>query len=421
MKPSRAPRLGTRISLASVIFDGDRDLRAEIEQSREVARLLSSVDGEAVQRAATERRAALLRNGMRLTPALAPRVYRAVDRCRDVLGLEAPVEIFCEQEAQANAYVLPPREPRLTIALSSAALEMLDQAELCAVIGHELGHVLLGHFDLRPLAALTEDERLPPIAAMRFFAWMRYAELSADRVGLLCCDSFDTAISAHFKMVSGLSDPRLLGDIRETATQYASLRAEAIEQDPRDWFATHPYSPLRIKSLDLFRHSKTYHRLLGREGGTLGDRELEAEVAQVVSLMNPAGLHEKGTFRREVRELLACGGIAVALADKRLQRSELEAVRRLVGDGRLLDEIDELTSMSERKRAERIASLAGVLSVQLSPIRRRKIVEDLSAIALSDKAVTETERETLYEIAAQLGVDAMFVDECLCRPDRALD
>lgn len=140
--------------------------------------------------------------------------------------------------------------------LASAALESLDDGELCSVISHELGHVIFDHHAMRPLLMYQEDERLAPIDAMRLFAWMRYAELTADRVGLLCCDDFDTAISAEFKTASGLSDPKFLGNIRDATKQYTSLSAD-LESSEEDWFSTHPYSPLRIRALDLFQQSKT--------------------------------------------------------------------------------------------------------------------------------------------------------------------
>src|SRR5690606_3481665 len=123
------------------------------------------------------------------------------------------------------------------------ALERLDPAEIRFVIGHELGHLLFDHFQMSA-ESLLGDERLAPVHMARLCAWMRYAELSADRVGLVCADDFDAAVRAFFKLTSGLSSATYLHHADDCARQLAELEAKQIESSEQDWFSTHPYSPL---------------------------------------------------------------------------------------------------------------------------------------------------------------------------------
>lgn len=419
----RRERISARPDIERAIFDGDRDLRSALEQSRALSPLwrdarAMTADGAAV----VSSRQSLLKTAVRLTAGLAPGLHRSIERCRRVLGVTAPIDVFCVHDVKPNAFVLPPRGGRLTMGFSSSALQMLDDGELTSVIGHELGHAIFDHHAMMALTAVQGDERLAPIDAMRFFSWLRYAELSADRVGLLCCGDLDVALSAEFKMASGLSDQRVIGDVREASKQFAALEAEAIETDENDWFATHPYGPLRVRALELFARSTLFHALMGREGGELSESDLELEVTRVGDLMSPVFLSEKATCRREVGEFLVFAGVEVALADRRLKRSEVEVLRRLVGgEGKLADGIDEVVALSAEQRGDKIDALRGVLNVRLSPLRRGKLIEDVTAVALADRRLDAAELDVLYRLAAALGVDPLVVDRCVARPEGALD
>jgi uncharacterized tellurite resistance protein B-like protein len=412
------PKIETTLALDKIVFDGDRDLRAELLKSRELAKFWKHIEASGPS---PDGRLGLLKTSIRLTPGITPTLFKAIDHCRKVLGMTAPVDVFCTQSAESNAFVIPPRGGRITMGITNLALQTLTDSELVSVVGHEFGHVLFDHFALRPLLQFENHEELAPVDAMRLYAWMRYAELTADRVGLLCCDDYDTAVSMQFKMISGLSEPRVLGDIKEAAAQYASLTAEAMERDANDWFSTHPYSPMRLRTLELFHKSRTFGTLRGRPGGSLSEKDLEAEVMAVMDLMNPSFLSKKTTCRRESRELLAYGGVAVAAADEKIDRSEIKAIKRLVGEGKLVDKIDELAEMPAEQRTEKIIELTNMLRAHLPLVRRKKLVEDLCAIAMADKQIMQSEANELYALCGALGVDVMFVDETLSRPATALD
>lgn len=427
------PRIETTLDKARVIFDGDRELRAAILERRELVALLRDAaepealttgrGGAAMPGASAPRdeRKQLLKTAVRLTPALAPRLWKQIDHCRKVLGVTAPIDVFVMQDARLNAFVVPPEDGRLVLGITSATIEKLSDGELASVIGHELGHVLFDHFELYPLLSFDGDERLAPVDAMRVYAWMRYAELTADRVGLLCCDDYGVALAAEFKIASGLCDPLQVGDLSEAATQFTALAAEELEASDQDWFATHPYSPLRIRALDLFHQSTTYHELRGKEGGKLSEAALEREVAAIMELMNPACLSERAPCRAEVREFLALGALEVAAADGRVKEAELQAARRICSEGQLAESVDKVMSWSGKKRGERLRELAEPLTVHLSGLRRRKLLEDLCVIALADKKVDDSEHTVLTRLAELLQVDSMGVDAALGRLENPLD
>ena len=393
-------------------------MRAELLKSRELAKFWKQIETDGPP---PDERLEMLKTSMRLTPGITPGLFKAIEHCKKVLGMTAPVDVFCTQSAEANAFVIPPRGGRITMSITNTMLQALTDGELVNVIGHEFGHVLFDHLALRSLLQFEDNDQLAPVDAMRLYAWMRYAELTADRVGLLCCDDYDTAVSALFKISSGLSEPRVLGNIKEAAAQYASLTAEAMERDEDDWFSTHPYSPMRLRTLELFSRSRSFGTLRGKPGGSLSEKDLETEVIAVMELMNPSFLSLKTTCRRESREFLAYGGAAVAAADNKVDLSEIEAIKKLIAGTKLVEKIEDLTKMDPSQRIDKIVELASVLRVQSPLMRRKKLVEDLCVIALADKQIMKAEADELHALAGVLGIELGFVDETLARPAAALD
>lgn len=421
----------SKLDVDRVIFDGDRDLRQALLSDKRFVRVLVSRVGASTT--ATARRQLLL-SALRLTPDIAPEPCKALADVVRTLGIEAPVELYCVSERSINAFVVSPRAGGvLLLGLTSEAIERLDPAELRFVLGHELGHALFDHFQLSP-QDLAGEEDIAPVHLCRLCAWMRYAELSADRIGLLCCDDLEAATRAFFKLTSGLCATQFLRHAELHAEQLAAVTADRIESSEADWFSTHPYSPLRVKALDLFSRSRTYHelagrsagdvrfhRLLGKGGAPLEEHELEREIGGIMELMDPSFLREGKDETALLREFLALAGMAVALSDGTLARGERKALGSLVGKRGLVRDAEKLLTLSPEEHAARLGELGTDLRLVLSPVRRRKLIEDLVAVALADRRLERVEIDALAEHAALLGVPGEFVEQALARAAASLD
>jgi uncharacterized tellurite resistance protein B-like protein len=423
-------KLRCRLDLDRVIFDGDRDLRAALLADKRFVRILVAHSGESPSLSA---RRQLLLSALRLSSAMAPEPHKALGRVREALGLDGAIELYCVSSREINAFVVPPDGGVVLIGLTSEALERLEPAELRFVLGHELGHLLFDHLRMSTDALLV-DERLAPVHVARMCAWKRYAELSADRIGLICADDFDAAVSAFFKLTSGLSAASYLKHADECAQQLAELDAAQMESTEQDWFATHPYSPLRVKALDLFSRSESYHslagrssgearfhRMLGKSGKPLTEAELELEVTRIMGLMDPSFLTDDGQEKDKSRQFLALAGLAVALADGSLEAGEERVLGKLVGKRGVLRDATGLLELSPEAHEERLRQVAAELCVRLSAVRRQKLVEDLVAVALADQRLDRAEVEVLGAAADLIGVGPGFVAEALARATRPLD
>lgn len=427
---NRETRLPSRLDLDRIVFDGDRDLRSELLADKRFVRILVGYTDESP---AVSARRQLLLSALKLGAAIAPEPHAALEEVRSVLGIDAPIELYCVSSREINAFVVPPDDGVVLIGLTSEALERLDASEIRFVLGHELGHLMFDHFRLH-LEGLLDDERLAPAHVARLCAWMRYAELSADRVGLLCADDFEAAVRAFFKLTSGLSAAHYLHHADDCARQLAELEAAQMESTEQDWFSTHPYSPLRVKALDLFARSETFHalrgrggteaafhRMLGKSGRPMTEQELEREVTRIMALMDPTFLRDQGDGGAELAEFLALAGLILAYADGEYDRDERRALKKIVGKRGVLRDATGLLELSVEAQEERLRTLARELCLRLSPVRRRKLVEDLVAVALADRRLAREELDVLLGAADLIGVDAQFVAEALNRASRTLD
>lgn len=94
------------------------------------------------------------------------------------------------------------------VVISMALLRGLKVAELAFVIGHAVGHFILGHCNHPFWRSAPCDDSRPGLEKCR--RWRRLAEQSADRVGLRACADLESAVSALLKMACGpdaVSDP----------------------------------------------------------------------------------------------------------------------------------------------------------------------------------------------------------------------
>ncbi len=197
------------------------------------------------------RRKDLLGDAVRITPDLLPEVHRVYRSCLDVLDSDLVGDLFVIQSRDYNASVFA-HEKKFDVLVHSALLNDFDMGELRFVFGHELGHVVFEHSRLPVHDILSKNEKLSPRTANLLFRWSRAAEVSADRIGLMCCGQLTPAVSALFKTSSGLAGIDVDRVLRSFRSQYEELEHQIREVgDNRDWVRTHPMIPIRFKALEL--------------------------------------------------------------------------------------------------------------------------------------------------------------------------
>jgi Zn-dependent protease with chaperone function/uncharacterized tellurite resistance protein B-like protein len=402
----------------------DRELRGALAEDRGVKKALEKFEQRASGYGFRARRG-LLADAIRLNRRMAPQVADALADCRARLGVERPVEIFLRPDPHYGASCYKGRSGPLVIALSSRLVEDFTPAELRFVLGHELGHAAYDHFGIpMPITATIEDiggTLVSRATQLRLFVWCRAAEVSADRAGLVCAGDPEAGALAFFKMASGLSRPVITADLDAFAAQIESMASSPSatvgvhdDDDTLDCFATHPYTPVRVRALLAFGHSDAFHSITGQGGGGIGLDMVEQVVERDLALMEPSYLEDAGPSAERLRRGLYCAGVAVAAAHAGISPEELSALRALLGAKQAKAPEDVAQIKAE------LEELLGELAAQ--PLAHRaQLVQHLTVIAGVDGHVADEEYAEMSRIADRLGVPTQVIDQTLAGAAAPMD
>jgi len=108
--------------------------------------------------------------------------------------------------------------------------------------------------------------------------------MSADRAGSLAVDNFDTAVSAMFKMSSGLDMESLQVNAKHFMAMNDKLVADMTTSRQNYLTETHPANPLRIKALDAFYHSRLRKNFL-KSRKLVQDNKLRRQTDELIALL----------------------------------------------------------------------------------------------------------------------------------------
>jgi uncharacterized tellurite resistance protein B-like protein len=403
------------IDMDALVYEGDRAALTKLLSDPEFSAVVNQLLGD---KKPYNARKELLVRGLKLTPGMAPLMYRVISHCTKALKLNKEIEVYVYQDAEFNAACFPPAKGKVLLMVTSSLLEKFTPRELAFVIGHELGHYLFEHTRFPVDYILHHGEgHLSPLHAMRLFAWMRNAEVTADRAGLLCCRDFDAAANAFFKLSSGITGTVLEFKLDDYLAQLGELQNEidgADEEDSRDWFSSHPFSPLRVKALDLFHRSKRYNDLIGKpDEGELDNDELTAQTQALMSIMEPVHLRDDTDVGQAAQRYVLTAGYLVAAANGVVEPSELEALGEIVGAAMSQDAVDQLINRPIEETKQEVAELSEKLNNLMTPNSKLQLLRDMTVISYADGSVDEFEMECLYWLSENLQINPGFIDHVL--------
>nr|WP_321512661.1 M48 family metallopeptidase [uncultured Hyphomonas sp.] len=201
-----------------------------------------------------------------------PELDRLVRACSQKLQ-PGSIDVYLVKKNQLNAYTFGISEPKALV-IYTPMVQVMTPGELSFVVGHEMGHVALGHTWLNTILGGMAGIPAPFGAAVLLYAsfrwWNRMCEYSADRAGLLACGDLNLAISALVKLVapnvrSQQEFDRALAMIDAQDDNVSNVLAEA--------FQSHPMLIRRINKLREYVQTAEYRQMQGRgewQSGTEG-------------------------------------------------------------------------------------------------------------------------------------------------------
>ena len=143
--------------------------------------------------------------GINITEESLPQMYHELVRSCEVLGIK-DIPAY-STDWFYGPYHFSNGETHRRIVMMSGSADLFTEAEMAFVLGHELGHMACGH---KPYHMLLETFYMPFVndAAFKAWAsiiklplleWYRISDYTADRMGLLCCQDINSALSTMIK------------------------------------------------------------------------------------------------------------------------------------------------------------------------------------------------------------------------------
>ena len=208
-------------------------------------------------------------------PQQLPHIHQLlVDACQ-ILDIEQP-QLYVKQHPIPNAYTFAMRGKQPFIVVHTSLIELLNDRELQAVIGHELGHLKCDHgvyLTVANLLALAASQLpLGPVLAQnlqsQILEWVRCAEFTCDRAALLVSQEPRVVASVLMKLTGGsptLSSQLNLDAFLAQANAYEELSHDqlgALLKQIRTQELTHPVPVLRAKEITQWHSTQDYQNLL---------------------------------------------------------------------------------------------------------------------------------------------------------------
>lgn len=405
----RLPR--RRIETDVIRLGREAELERELRSEPCVQRWFDRTQGGAGHILLAQRRR-MLSGSLRITAGVSPYLTKLLGTVKKVLAIEGRVELYVAPSDSINAFCMPLPEGALLLVISSAAVERFSEREFLFLLGHEIGHGLLGHY-LFPAEAMVQaedEDRLPWAVCMDLLAWARASEISADRMGLICCQSAEVATRAFLKLASGLPD-RFLGDVDDFDTQMDEWVRDKVAGEGLD--DSHPIHSIRVQCARSFADSEYWQDLFGAEGGPPKWTREEADAAALAQLqtMDADLSHiERLDHPEDLMEFLTLAGFLLIAADGEIRPVEFHWLSGLVGE-----------ELAERVRAwcgevgleqiwQEIQARGADLAAAQERPARFKLLEEIAVIAAVDGHVDSAEVKGIQMIGEALGLPSNLAD-----------
>lgn len=235
-----------------------------------------------------------LSTGIHITPNSYPDLYEVIVECANTLNIPVPYVVISNAVSGINACASG-TEQFTFIMISSMLPLVMTRDELKFVIGHECGHVALGHVVYHTAGNIIGNaggllpfvgQYISKTITYPLRAWGRRSEISADRAGLLCCGSLEVAQKALYKLEAGFLG-RMDVNIDEYIKESERMLNSTLIGKYAELSLEHPILPKRMKALSLFANSETYDNCVGncQSSGSISRERLNKEIEKILEIM----------------------------------------------------------------------------------------------------------------------------------------
>lgn len=262
----------------------------------------------------------LMGNSIQAGPRQYSTVYQLFRECVRDLDISPEPNLFVSQAPLVNAYALGQEHPY--VVLNTGLLDLLNEAEIRAVLAHELGHLKCGHTLLIQMAiwaistASFIGERTFGLGNFvssgliyAFYEWQRKAELSADRAALLVMDDLNPVMYSMMRLAGGsgkYANECSLEEFIRQSESYQNLDQDSLNQVykfilynnfSQGVFLTHPFTVERLSYLQEWADSEEYRQI------RRGNYQRSPASQGSVNVEPESPVNQVEALRRQIEEL----------------------------------------------------------------------------------------------------------------------
>lgn len=343
-----------------------------------------------------------------------PEIFELTRRTSEILGIKAP-PVYLQENPQVDAYTFGTSDHDVFIVVTRGLLDTFNDRELAFVLGHEMGHIKSEHILYYTTAQWFASTGIFAAAAvvpvlsqfagivakpleLALLHWLRRAEITCDRAGLICCQDLVCCQRALAKLTFGSKTLAEKIDIDELALQ--------SRKDWTTWLSeltmAHPYIPKRLQALRLFADSDFYvRRILKEQRSFLTPEDLDTAVERLLQDREPIEIAREEEFTDTAR-LIALMAFGAAWENGQLTEEEKPHLRDLVATLNLSREDEESFSKFYAKPLGR-----DELEKKLRYFKADKkasVAYAFSIFGAENKALTRSQKNFLKAISRACGV-----------------
>lgn len=220
-------------------------------------------------------------SNLRVNAQQYPSLYRQYLKMAEVLDVKKLPHLYIETTNTINAYAMGMEN--YTIVLCSGLIDIMDEDEMMAILGHELGHVKCEHMLYKTLSYLITNfgneliKQIMPVVGnflsiglqIAILDWGRKAEFSCDRAALLATQDVEVVASALGKLAGfskRYSDEFNVDEIEVQAQSYHEIGDDSMINKLLKLYSlmqqTHPYPVVRVKEIKNWSKSPEFENIM---------------------------------------------------------------------------------------------------------------------------------------------------------------
>lgn len=221
-------------------------------------------------------------SSLRISNQNYPDIYSFLERVCETLNLSDCPDLFLDSSSDINATAIGTDRP--IVIVSSGAIDNLEEPELLFLLGHAVGHIKSRHTlyqqitdifphlaDIVGMATLGVSKLLSAPLQLALMRWSRMSMFTADRAGLLACQSVEAAMRVMMKwagLPSKYFDDAQVEWFLRQARDFEKLDYNKLNTAIKLLAivdSAHPWTVMRAAELDHWIEGGDYEGILARE------------------------------------------------------------------------------------------------------------------------------------------------------------